>query len=135
MSKANMPDVLVLGAGPAGMAIASALGKEKLDVEVLSPNGPDEPWPNTYGIWGEEVDQLGLQDLLEYRWKNTVSFFGHGALEEQDDENKATEHSLDMDYLIRKNCTIIGLMNAISLLLNGIKALRTKYILKKTKVQ
>ena len=47
MSKENMPDVLVLGAGPAGMAIASALGKEKLDVEVLSPNGPDEPWPNT----------------------------------------------------------------------------------------
>ena len=43
MSKENMPDVLVLGAGPAGMAIASALGKEKLDVEVLSPNGPDEP--------------------------------------------------------------------------------------------
>ena len=40
MSKENMPDVLVLGAGPAGMAIASALGKEKLDVEVLSPNGP-----------------------------------------------------------------------------------------------
>ena len=75
MSNANMPDVLVLGAGPAGMAIASALGKEKLDVEVLSPNGPDEPWPNTYGIWGKEVDQLGLQDLLEYRWKNTVSFF------------------------------------------------------------
>ena len=64
MSKENMPDVLVLGAGPAGMAIASALGKEKLDVEVLSPNGPDEPWPNTYGIWGKEVDQLGLQDLL-----------------------------------------------------------------------
>jgi len=28
MSKENMPDVLVLGAGPAGMAIASALGKE-----------------------------------------------------------------------------------------------------------
>ena len=52
MSKESMPDVLVLGAGPAGMAIASALGKEKLDVEVLSPNGPDEPWPNTYGIWG-----------------------------------------------------------------------------------
>ena len=57
MSKKSVPDVLILGAGPAGMAIASALGKEKLDVEVLSPNGPDEPWPNTYGIWGEEVDQ------------------------------------------------------------------------------
>ena len=28
MSKESMPDVLVLGAGPAGMAIASGLGKE-----------------------------------------------------------------------------------------------------------
>ena len=55
MSNANMPDVLVLGAGPAGMAIASALGKEKLDVEVLSPNGPDEPWPNTYGYGGKKL--------------------------------------------------------------------------------
>ena len=102
---------------------------------MLSPNGPDEPWPNTYGIWGKEVDQLGLQDLLEYRWKNTVSFFGHGALEEQDDENKATEHSLDYGLFDKKKLTIIGLMNAISLLLNGIKALQTKYILKNTKVQ
>ena len=102
MSKESMPDVLVLGAGPAGMAIASALGKEKLDVEVLSPNGPDEPWPNTYGIWGEEVDQLGLQDLLEYRWKNTVSFFGHGSLEEHHYENKATEHFLDYGLFDKK---------------------------------
>ena len=111
MLKENMPDVLVLGAGPAGMAIASALGKEKLDVEVLSPNGPDEPWPNTYGIWGKEVDQLGLQDLLEYRWKNTVSFFGHGALEEQDDENKATEHSLDYGLFDKKASSLVSLLN------------------------
>ena len=36
MPSKRLPDVLVLGAGPAGMAIASALGKEKLEVEVLS---------------------------------------------------------------------------------------------------
>ena len=102
MSKESVADVLVLGAGPAGMAIASALGKEKLDVEVLSPNGPEEPWPNTYGIWGKEVDQLGLQDLLEYRWKNTVSFFGHGSPEEHHYENKATEHFLDYGLFDKK---------------------------------
>ena len=102
MPSKRFPDVLVLGAGPAGMAIASALGKEKLYVEVLSPNGPDEPWPNTYGIWGKEVDQLGLQDLLEYRWKNTVSFFGHGSLEEHHYENKATEHFLDYGLFDKK---------------------------------
>jgi len=28
MSEESMPDVLVLGAGPAGMAIASALGRK-----------------------------------------------------------------------------------------------------------
>ena len=102
MPSKRLPDVLVLGAGPAGMAIASALGKEKLYVEVLSPNGPEEPWPNTYGIWGKEVDQLGLQDLLEYRWKNTVSFFGHGSLEEHHYENKATEHFLDYGLFDKK---------------------------------
>ncbi len=102
MPSKRLPDVLVLGAGPAGMAIASALGKEKLEVEVLSPNGPEEPWPNTYGIWGKEVDQLGLEDLLEYRWKNTVSFFGHGSLEEHHYENKATEHSLDYGLFDKK---------------------------------
>ena len=102
MPKERLPDVLVLGAGPAGMAIASALGKEKLKVDVLSPNGPDEPWPNTYGIWGNEVDQLGLQDLLEYRWKNTVSFFGNGSLLEHHYENKATEHSLDYGLFDKK---------------------------------
>ena len=102
MSYQGLSDVLVLGAGPAGMAIASALGKEKLKVDVLSPNGPDEPWPNTYGIWGNEVDQLGLEDLLEYRWKNTVSFFGNGSLEEHHYENKATEHSLDYGLFDKK---------------------------------
>ena len=31
-----------------------------------------------------------------------MSFFGHGALEEQDDENKATEHSLDYGLFDKK---------------------------------
>ena len=102
MTTKELPDVLVLGAGPAGMAIASALGKESLKVEVLSPNGPDEPWPNTYGIWGNEVDQLGLENLLEHRWTNTVSFFGNGSLKEHDFENKPTQHLLDYGLFDKK---------------------------------
>ena len=43
MSKENMPDVLVLGAGPAGMAIASALGKEKLDLSLIHISEPTRP--------------------------------------------------------------------------------------------
>ena len=64
MSKENMPDVLVLGAGPAGMAIASALGKEKLDVEVLSPNGPDEPWPKHMAFGGKKLINSGFRIYL-----------------------------------------------------------------------
>ncbi len=88
-------DVLVLGAGPGALAITAALGKEKLRVEVLSSNDHKAPWPYTYGIWGEEVDELGLQDLLEHRWKNTVSFFGAGSAQPRADENKPTKHGCD----------------------------------------
>ena len=88
-------DVLVLGAGPGALAIAAALGREKLRVQVLSASSHTEPWPYTYGIWGEEVDELGVEHLLEHRWENTVSFFGQGSLEPKADENKPTKHERD----------------------------------------
>ena len=61
-------DTLVLGAGPGALAIAAALCNEKVHVGILSSNEPREIWPYTYGIWGEEVDSLGLQSLLKHRW-------------------------------------------------------------------
>ena len=45
-------DVLVVGGGPAALAMAAALGAERLKVVVLSPSDPSDPWANTYGIWG-----------------------------------------------------------------------------------
>ena len=88
-------DVLVLGSGPGALAIASALSKEKLRVEVLSSNDHEETWPYTYGIWGEEVDELGLEELLEHRWSNTVSFFGSGNKKEGSEDNQPILHSKD----------------------------------------
>ena len=88
-------DTLVLGSGPGALSIAAALSKENLNVEVLSSIDPKEPWPYTYGIWGEEVDQLGMENLLEHRWSNTVSFFGSGSKEEKAVENMPTKHSRD----------------------------------------
>ena len=66
-------DVLVIGAGPAALAIAAALVQRGVQVQGLAPADPAAPWPNTYGIWGPEVDALGLEPLLEYRWSNTGS--------------------------------------------------------------
>jgi lycopene cyclase-like protein len=69
-------DVLVVGAGPAALCLAAALGQRGLKVEALAEREPDHPWANTYGIWGQELDAAGLSHLLAHRWSDTVSWFG-----------------------------------------------------------
>ncbi len=95
-------DTLVLGAGPGALAIAAALCNEKVHVGILSSNEPREIWPYTYGIWGEEVDSLGLQSLLKHRWVDTVSFFGEGSKNKSSQKNLPTKHSLDYGLFDKK---------------------------------
>lgn len=71
-----MDDVLIIGAGPAGVALAAALADAGLRVGGLAPQPPDTPWPNTYGIWRDEIDGLGLAHLLGPRWTNCVVYAG-----------------------------------------------------------
>ena len=72
-------DVLVLGAGPAALVIAAELAERGLAVTALAPGDPAAPWVNTYGIWVDEVEALGLSPLLSHQWQDTVSYFGAGA--------------------------------------------------------
>ena len=95
MSTNASKHALVLGSGPGALSIAAALANEGLNIEILSEQPPDEPWPFTYGIWGEEVDELGLSNLLEHRWINTVSFFGEGDKDPTSNKNQATKHNKD----------------------------------------
>jgi len=89
MTEPPVCDVLVIGAGPAALAIASELVQRGVRVQGLAPADPGDPWPNTYGIWGPEVDALGLQHLLEHRWSRTGSHFG------ADLAAAATSHGID----------------------------------------
>lgn len=73
-----MHDVLVIGAGPAALAIAVELGARGVAVAALAPHAPTAPWANTYGIWASEVEGLGLGHLLSHRWSDSVSDFGAG---------------------------------------------------------
>lgn len=88
-------DVLVVGGGPAALCIAAAMASEGLAVALLAPHDPRAPWPNTYGIWAEEVDGLGLGHLLEHRWSNTVSYFGAGDPDPEHAANQPTRHQRD----------------------------------------
>jgi lycopene cyclase-like protein len=69
-------DVLVVGAGPAGLLMAAELAEQGLQVMGLSPTDPAAPWPNTYGIWCDELDALGLTPMLGHRWSDCVMYAG-----------------------------------------------------------
>ncbi len=60
-------DVLVIGAGPAGLAIAAACADQGLDVACLSPAGV-QPWHNTYGIWYDELP-ADLLPTIGHSWQ------------------------------------------------------------------
>jgi lycopene beta-cyclase/lycopene epsilon-cyclase len=89
-------DVLVLGGGPAALCIAAALSEEGLRVDLLSAQDPRTPWPNTYGIWCQEVERLGLAHLLSHRWEHSVSHFGAGG-----NDGGLREHGLAYGLLDR----------------------------------
>ena len=85
-------DVLVLGGGPAALCIASELNQQGVMVGGVAPESVEAPWPNTYGIWADELKAVGLEPLLEHRWSDTVSYFGAGGTTAQD---QVTAHGID----------------------------------------
>ncbi len=95
-------DVLVLGGGPAALAIAAAFANEKITVGILSTTDWSHPWSNVYGIWGDEVDALGLGHLLEHRWSHTVSYFGAGSEDPADLANAPISHGRDYGLFNRQ---------------------------------
>ncbi len=70
----NIYDVLVIGAGPAGTAIAAALAEQGLRVLGLAPEAPSTPWINTYAAWADDVDTIGLGHFLQYRWQDCAAY-------------------------------------------------------------
>ena len=86
-------DVLVLGGGPAALCIAAELNQRGVAVAGIAPDPVDNPWPNTYGIWADELKMVGLEHLLEHRWSDTVSYFGAGGSTAQDQS-----HAHGIDY-------------------------------------
>ncbi|GAA4753763.1 lycopene cyclase family protein [Modestobacter marinus] len=49
-------DVVVAGAGPAGLSVAAACAARGMGVVVVAPHL--RPWPQTYGMWADELDAV-----------------------------------------------------------------------------
>lgn len=56
-------DVVVLGTGPAGLCATQALAVAGLRVAAISP-APASPWPQTFGVWEDEITPLGLDPFV-----------------------------------------------------------------------
>lgn len=67
-------DVLIVGAGPAGLALAAALCDAGLRVEGATPADPIAPWANTYGIWEDELPAPELAGMFAHRWTDCVAY-------------------------------------------------------------
>jgi lycopene beta-cyclase len=46
----------------------------------LAPSLPGAPWRNTYGIWRDELEPLGLVDLLGIQWSDCSAYTVDGEL-------------------------------------------------------
>ncbi|HHY53951.1 MAG TPA: lycopene cyclase family protein [Chloroflexi bacterium] len=73
-------DVLIVGAGPAGLALAAALDARGVRVEGVAPAGPDAPWTNTYGVWEDELPTPTLTTMLRHRWTDCVAYADDDAI-------------------------------------------------------
>ena len=63
-------DAAVVGTGPAGLVMALNLAKQGMSVAILGPIAG--AWPNNYGVWLDEWDELGLPDYcLEHTYETT----------------------------------------------------------------
>lgn len=70
-----LADVAVVGAGPAGLALAAELAALGLAVVLVAR---DAPFVNNYGVWRDEFRDLGLEDTLDAVWDDAVCYFRQG---------------------------------------------------------
>lgn len=86
-----MRDVAIIGAGPAGLALARSLVRHGVDAVVVSPN---LAWNATYGVWRDDVEHCDLgapiDAVVRGSWP-TVRVVG------------TREHFLDRSYVVFDN--------------------------------
>jgi len=64
-------DLVIAGAGPAGLAVAERVSAAGFSVAIIDPN-PLCPWINNYGVWCDEFEAMGLDDCYDVVWDKAI---------------------------------------------------------------
>ncbi|KAE8722019.1 Lycopene epsilon cyclase [Hibiscus syriacus] len=67
----NVLDLVAIGCGPAGLALAAESAKLGLNVGLI---GPDLPFTNNYGVWEDEFKDLGLERCIDNVWRDAIVY-------------------------------------------------------------
>ncbi|MEZ4437461.1 MAG: lycopene cyclase family protein [Polyangiaceae bacterium] len=59
----SSPDLVVLGAGPAGLSLAHEAAARGMRVHVVAPD-PDASWPQSYGLWESELTGSAAEEVV-----------------------------------------------------------------------
>lgn len=69
-------DVVVLGSGPAGLAIASELARGGAQVSCLAPS-PRSVWTPNYGVWLDDLESLHVTACVRHVWRDPYVQLDH----------------------------------------------------------
>ncbi len=75
-SAQTLPDIMIVGAGPAARFLAAACVGKGLKVEGVAPE-PGAEWLPRYGAWTDELDALPgdvLEDITEHSWAGATVY-------------------------------------------------------------
>jgi lycopene beta-cyclase len=67
-------DIVIAGSGPAGLVLAASCVRAGLSVLVASPD-LHRPWPNSYGLWLDEVPDVAVQGCAQFSWDDVGVWF------------------------------------------------------------
>ncbi|EDM77984.1 Lycopene cyclase, beta and epsilon [Plesiocystis pacifica SIR-1] len=70
-------DLWVIGAGPAGLALAEACARCGIRLGVVDPT-PERPWVPNYGLWLDDAEAIGVREFVGVEWPRARIELGSG---------------------------------------------------------